>query len=233
MTKLIQEVVLKKDAKKNKQGSYDEFLYLKNIPCVYAQLDKPVNKMNSEEKEYQVTVFVTEEIKDKLEEIGLNKGFAEVGKTKKKKGVNKGKLKYPLDDTYSQFKGMFGFSLAQPEFSKQGNKLSMKVVGMNNKPFTETVEDNEGEMTTRGINIGNGSILTIKCFGYRSEDGELNVRLNTVVVKEHVPYTGGGADEIDDELGLDMNAKTETQEFDDEFGDNEAEEKAPFESDDY
>jgi hypothetical protein len=55
------------------------------------------------------------------------------------------------------------------------------------------VVDKDGKDWDKSKAIGNGSIVTVKCFGYRNQDEQLVVSLNLVMVVEHVPYEGGGA----------------------------------------
>jgi hypothetical protein len=140
-----------------------------------------------------VTVFVDEDTKDKLlDEVMVNKGFALVGKDKTSKPPRR--ITYPLSSQVEEGKvnydivdGMYGFSVAKPEFSKKGNPMSVNVIGADGSPFTE--------------NVGNGSVCTLKLFGYRNQDSQLCVTLDTLQVLEHVPYEGKtAADSVEDDV---------------------------------
>jgi len=161
----------------------------------YAAVHTPKTKYQSTDKEFSLTAFVDEATKDKLlDEVMLNKGFALVGKDKTTKPPRR--IKYPLSKdvdegktNYDVVEGMYGFGLAKPEFSKKGNAMSVNVI------------DKEGQAFTQ--DIGNGSVCTLKLFGYRNPEGQLTVTLDTVQVVEHVPYEskGGDGNVVDDVLG--------------------------------
>ena len=169
-------------------------LYLKNVPVFYPVVHEPKNKYQSQDREYSLTAFVDEATKDKLlDEVMLNKTFAQVGKDKTSKPPRR--IKYPLSSqvedgkiNYDIVDGMFGLSVAKPEFSKAGKKMAVNVIDTEGKAFTE--------------NIGNGSICTLKLFGYRNQDGQLTVTLDTVQVVEHVAYEqkGGNGGVVEDDV---------------------------------
>jgi hypothetical protein len=168
-------------------------LYIKDAVVFYATVHDLKKKYNSEDREYSVTVFVDEDTKDKLlDEVMVNKGFALVGKDKTSKPPRR--IKYPLSSQVEEGKvnydivdGMYGFSVAKPEFSKKGNPMSVNVIGADGSPFTE--------------NVGNGSVCTLKLFGYRNQDSQLCVTLDTLQVLEHVPYEGKtAADSVEDDV---------------------------------
>ena len=160
----------------------------------YPVLHEPKTKYQSQDREYSVTVFVDEETKDKLlDEVMLNKTFAAVGKDKTSKPPRR--IKYPLSSqveegkvNYDVVDGMFGFSVAKPEFSKAGNKMVVNVIDKDGKAFTE--------------NVGNGSVCTLKLFGYKNVEGQLTVTLDTVQVLELVPYEqkGAGSGVVEDDV---------------------------------
>ena len=186
---MTNQAVLKQDTK-NKDFSY---LYFKSVPVIYASVQEPKKKYQSTDKEYAVTIFVTEETKTFLEEdVLLNKTLYKVGVDKNKKR----KIKFPLssqvdsenDMNYDDYKGLYGLSLSLNEKRKNGKTNTLIVVDEAGNPFTDLV--------------GNGSICSIKCFGYRNEDELLVVSLNIVQVLEHVPYEGGSGVIEDDELGI-------------------------------
>lgn len=172
-------------------------VYLLNVPVFFAKVHAPQKKFQSEEKEYGVTVFIDEATKDKLlDEVMVNKTFAQVGKDKTSKPPRR--IKFPLSSqaeegktNYDAVEGMFGFTVAKAEFSKAGKRMFVNVV------------DEAGEKFT--ADIGNGSICSLKLFGYRNQDGQLVVSLDTVKVVKHVPYEGGGSGDgtvSDDILGV-------------------------------
>lgn len=185
-----------------KSGTLETFnVYIKNTPVFYAAVHEPKLKYQSTDKEFSLTSFVDEETKDKLiDEVMLNKTFAKVGKDKTSKPPRR--IKYPLSSqveegkvNYDVVDGLFGFSLAKPEFSKKGNPMSVNVIDAEGNAFTE--------------NVGNGSVCTLKLFGYKNQDGQLTVTLDTVQVIEHIPYEGkSDSDSVDDDvLGVSYKVK--------------------------
>jgi hypothetical protein len=108
--------------------------------------------------------------------------------------VEEGKVNYDV------VKGMHGFTVAKPEFSKKGNKMTVNVIDKDGNAFTD--------------NIGNGSICTLKLFGYKNVEGQLTVTIDTVQVIEHVPYEGKtSSDEVvDDVMGSYKVKKAELKE---------------------
>src|SRR3990172_11735360 len=177
-----------------KSGTLETFnVYIKNTPVFYAAVHEPKLKYQAEEKEFSLTAFVDEDTKDKLlDEVMVNKTFALVGKDKTSKPPRR--IKYPLSSqveegkvNYDVVDGMYGFSLAKPEFSKKGNKMSVNVIDAEGNTFTE--------------NVGNGSVCTLKLFAYRNQDNQLVVTLDTVQVLEHIPYEAkASADSVDDDI---------------------------------
>ncbi len=195
-----------------KSGTLETFnVYILNTPVFYAKVhDVKFKYQSTTDKEYSLTSFVDEETKDKLlDEVMLNKTFAQVGKDKTSKAPRR--IKFPLSSqveegktNYDVVDGMFGFTVAKPEFSKAGNKMSVNVIDKDGKEFT--------------ADIGNGSVCTLKLFGYKNKDDQLTVTLDTVQVIEHVPYENKGGDGSieDDVLGSykvkKVEAKAEEQE---------------------
>lgn len=168
-------------------------VYIKNAVVFYAAVHEPKLKYQSQDKEFSATVFVDEETKDELlDEVMLNKTFALVGKDKTSKPPRR--IKFPLSSqveegkvNYDVVEGMYGFSIAKPEFSKKGNPMSVNVIDTEGNAFTE--------------NVGNGSVCTLKLFGYRNQDNQLVVTLDTLQVVEHVAYEGkGSSDSVDDDV---------------------------------
>lgn len=176
-------------------------IYIKNAVVFYAAVHEAKKKYQSEAKEFSAQVFVDEEAKDKLlDEVMVNKTFAEVGVTKTSKPPRK--IKYMTSEqaeegkvNYDVVKGLWGFNVAKPEFSKKNN------------PMTVNVIDTEGEAFTD--NIGNGSVVNLKLFGYRNQDNQVVVTLDTVQVLEHVPYEQkAAADSVEDDvLGVSYKVK--------------------------
>ena len=188
------EAVLKKEGK-------NEFLYLKGVPVFFAKVLELSKKYQSEEKEYQLTVFVDSETREKLElpvdegGVAINKELKEVGKDRNKKK----QIKYPLESqlkdgkgtAYDLVAGLHGMGLSLNEYTKSGKKSILKVVDSNGKDWDKSKA------------IGNGSKIDIKCFGYRNQDDQLVVFPNLIVVTEHVPYEGGSGGVVtDDVLGV-------------------------------
>ncbi len=164
-----------------KSGTLETFnVYVLNAPVFYAAVHTPKSKYQSTDKEFSLTAFVDEATKDKLlDEVMLNKSFSQVGVTKTSKPPRK--IKFPLSSqveegkgNYDLVDGLWGFNLAKPEFSKKGTAMSVNVIDSEGKAFTD--------------NIGNGSVCTLKLFGYKNQDGQLTVTLDTVQVIEHMPY---------------------------------------------
>lgn len=185
-----------------KSGTLETFnVYILNTPVFYATVHDVKTKYQSQDREFSIQSFVDEETKDKLiDEVMLNKTFAEVGVTKTSKAPRR--IKFPLSSqveegkvNYDVVKGMHGFTVAKPEFSKKGNKMTVNVIDKEGNAFTD--------------NIGNGSICTLKLFGYKNQDGQLTVTLDTVQVVEHIPYEGKtSADSVDDDvLGVSYKVK--------------------------
>jgi hypothetical protein len=176
-------------------------LYIKNATVFYAAVHEPKKKYQAEEKEFSLTAFVDEETKDKLlDEVMVNKTFALVGKDKTSKPPRR--IKYPLSSqveegkvNYDVVDGMYGFTVAKPEFSKKGNLMNVNVIDTEGNAFAE--------------NIGNGSVCTLKLFAYRNQDNQLVVTLDTVQVIEHIPYEGKtAADSVEDDvLGVSYKVK--------------------------
>lgn len=191
---MTKQSIIVKDLPKS-GGLESANLYILNTPVFYAAVHEVKKKFQSDDKEYSLTAFIDEETKDKLlDEVMVNKTFAQVGITKTSKPPRR--IKYPLSSqveggkvNYDAVDGLWGFNVAKPEYSKKGNLMSVNVIDKDGNPFTD--------------NIGNGSICTLKLFGYKNVDGQLVVTLDTVQVIEHVPYEGkSSSDEVvDDVLG--------------------------------
>ena len=204
------EAVLVKEGK-------NEFLYLKNVPVFFAKVLEVVDNYAKDGKEFQFTVFVDSDTREKLElpvdedGIALNKELKEVGKDRKK---NK-QIKYPLESQlkdgkgtpYDDVSGMHGMGLSLNELTKAGKKSILKVVDADGKAWDKTKA------------IGNGSKVHVKCFGYRNVDEQLVVFPNLIVVVEHVPYEGGNSGGMveDSVLGVsvDMSSAYEANDVED------------------
>lgn len=177
-------------------------LYLMDVPVVFAKVQSPVDKhtpqgvpKGSLGKEYGLTAFINEETKTFLEDVAM------VNKTLHKVGVDKNKMrkiKFPLSsqdeqerDTYDAYEGMYGISLTLPSVSKKGKENILTVVDADGSDLKELV--------------GNGSICSIRCWGYRNQDGLLNIQMDIVKVMQHVPYEGGSGGAgmvVDKKLGV-------------------------------
>ena len=193
-----------------KEGKF-EFLYLKNVTVYFAKVLELSKKYQSEDLEYQLTVFVDTETREKLElpvdegGVAINKELKEVGKDRNKKK----QIKYPLESqlkdgkgtAYDMVAGLHGMGLSLNEYTKSGKKSILKVVDSNGKDWDKSKA------------IGNGSKIDIKCFGYRNQDDQLVVFPNLIVVTEHVPYEGGnGGTVTDDVLGVTVDMSTSYEE---------------------
>lgn len=195
-----------------KEGKF-EFLYLKNVTVYFAKVLELSKKYQSEDLEYQLTVFVDTETREKLElpvdegGVAINKELKEVGKDRNKKK----QIKYPLESqlkdgkgtAYDMVAGLHGMGLSLNEYTKSGKKSILKVVDSNGKDWDKSKA------------IGNGSKIDIKCFGYRNQDEQLVVFPNLIVVTEHVPYEGGNGGVVTDNvLGVtvDMSSAYEEEE---------------------
>lgn len=174
-------VILKEDGKFN-------WLYIKNVVMYHARVAEPVDKYKGKdgEQEYNVTVFVDEASKDKLEELDVNKNFFEVDVDTITKGKRKGEVKYS-SETYEGCEGMFGFTISLPSKTKAGKDAFVTVVDAQGKKLDAL--------------IGNGSKGNVKCMVWTNEDEQLNLRLNLLHVLDLVPYEAGGPVE-DDTLGI-------------------------------
>lgn len=193
--------IIVKDLPKN--GQLETLnLYVMGAVVYYPVVHEPKPKYQSQEREFSIVVFVDEEAKDKLlDEVFINKTISEVGKGKTTRPPRR--VKFPLSSQvedgkahYDAAEGLFGFSVARPEFSKKGNLMSVNVIDKDGQPFTE--------------NVGNGSVCNIKMFGYKNQDGQVTVMLDTVQVIEHVPYEGGDGSSgsvEDDVLGVSYKVK--------------------------
>lgn len=168
-------------------------IYIKNAVVFYAAVHTPKKKYQVEEKEFSAQVFVDEEAKDRLlDEVMVNKTFAEVGVTKTSKPPRK--IKFMLSSqaeegkvNYDVVKGLWGFSVAKPEFSKKGNPMSVNVIDLEGEAFTD--------------NIGNGSVVNLKLFGYKNVEGQVVVTLDTVQVVDHIPYESRAvSDSVEDDV---------------------------------
>ena len=168
-------------------------VYIKNAVVFYAAVHEPKLKYQSVDREFSATVFVDEEAKDRLlDEVMVNKSFSQVGITKTSKPPRK--IKYALSSqveegkaNYDLVDGLWGFNIAKPEFSKKGLPMNVNVIDTEGNAFTE--------------NVGNGSVVNLKLFGYKNQDGQLTVTLDTMQVVEHVAYEGkGSSDSVDDDV---------------------------------
>ncbi len=206
----------------------NEFLYLKNVPIFFASILSTKKKYQEEKaREYAMTVFVDTETREKLElptdegGVAINKELKEVGKDRNKKK----KIKFPLEKqlkdgkgtAYDEVNGMHGVSLALNEYTKSGKKSILKVV------------DKDGKNWPKDKLIGNGSVVHVKCFGYRNVDDQLVVFPNLVVIVDHVPYEGGNGTFEDDELGISFDL---TEEYEAQAGEDDQKQESADDDDD-
>lgn len=202
------------------------YLYLKNVPVSYAKVHEPAKKLNSEDKAYQVNVFIDAESMEAIDALGVNKNFAEVNVTKIAKGVNRGKLKYPVKDAEGNdtanapYVGMFA-----AQFSRETVKRDKKTNEIVKEYEPLKVVYPDGELFT--ADVGNGSICTVKIFCYRNSEGMLNTMMDTVVVLDHVEYIKAGGDGYDAELGLTVKSAPKAAVIDPELQSTSGEVSAP------
>lgn len=202
------------------------YLYFKNVPVTYAKIHEPSKKMNSEDKAYQMNVFIDADSMAIVEELGVNKNFSQVGVTKIAKGINRGKIKFAVKDAdgnetaNTPFEGMFATQLGRDCVKRDptSNEIikeyaPLKVVYPDGSPFTS--------------DIGNGSVCSVKVFVYKNSENMLNAMMDTVVVIDHVPYVKAGNDGYDAELGLTIKSAPKAPAIDPELSGEVAEVKAP------
>lgn len=205
----MNQAVLNKDPK----GDF-EYLYLKNVPVVYASVQEPKFKYQSKtEKEYALTAFVNDETRAFLEdEVKINKTLYKVGVDKNKKRVVKYKLSSQQDGdepdtTYDAFEGLNGISLTLNEKKKNGDPATLAVVDSEGIPIDDLV--------------GNGSVCSVKCWGYRNQDDLLVVSLSIVQVHDLVHYEAKAKGPIvDDELGINTSEPASADSPEDNFDDD-------------
>lgn len=234
MTKAANGSVLYKETpKKTPKGLDNIVLYIMNVPCVYASVHEPKENPNSNKKEFSITVFLTEEQREVVEDkLLVNKSFFEVGRDKNKKK----KIKYPLSTqltdeereagkiSYDEFEGRYGVVFSLDELTRQGKPQVVDVVGSDRQPFKDLV--------------GNGSVVSVKLWGYANNDGQYNVRLKMVRVDEHVPYDGGSDDSmvIDDVFGVSYEREVPKPKQKDNYSkesEDEEFDEIPFDADDF
>src|SRR5690606_4959943 len=75
------------------------------------------------------------------------------------------------------------------------NKMVVNVIDKEGNPFTE--------------NVGNGSVVNLKLFGYKNREGQVVVTLDTMQVIKHIPYEAKGAADsiVDDVFGVSYQVK--------------------------
>ena len=202
MSKFKTDVVYKVVNEAKAGGLETGNLYFMNVPVTYAKVLAPAKKYQQDDTAYQLNVFIDAATMTKLEEIGINKEFAEVGVTKIKKGANRGKLKYSTEvEANAPYVEMFAAQLGRDTVKRDKNGAvvkeyaPLKLLDKAGQPFTQEV--------------GNGSICNVKCFAYRNTDGMLVVMVDTVVVVEHVAYSRNDGEVFDDVLGIAI--KTESK----------------------
>lgn len=209
-------VVLKETGKKDHRGRKTYHLYVKNVPCYYATIIEPKLKYESTtEKEYSITVFVDDETREYLEnEIRINKTLCKVGVDRNKKR----KIKYATED-FPLVEGLSGFNLTKNEKTRDGKTM-----------FINVLKKEGGKAVKMTDQVGNGSIVTVKCYATYNDDDLLVAKLDTIVVEEHVPYDGN-SEVHDDELGITYELQF-PDEGDEEEGQTDDDDDVPFDLDD-
>lgn len=191
-TDVIYKITKEKTANSLELG----YIYFTGVPVTYAQVHKPAKMQNSDDTEYQMNIFINEDTMNKVEELGVNKEFAEVGVTKKKKGPNRGKVKYPVEGANENYGGMYAAQLSRKTVKRD------RKTGEVTKTY-DPLKVIDKELTPIKDNIGNGSICNIRAFCYRySGDDMIVMQLDTVQVVDLIPYeSSGGGDGFDEILG--------------------------------
>lgn len=190
-----------------KEAGKFEHVYIMGAVLYFPRLMSPQKKYQSEDRQYSVVAFVDKGVRDKLElpqedgGVFLNKQFYEVGVDKNKKK----RIKYPTSDQneenhFDDVKGMHGVSITAPEFKKNGDKTVVRVV------------DSEGGDWDKDKPIGTGTKANIRMWGYRNEDGQLNVTMDVVQIVEYVEGSGGGGF-VDDVLGVTLGGEPSPENF--------------------
>lgn len=183
------------------------YIYIQDVPVIYAAVQAPKNKYTPDGvpagslgKEYKLTTFVEEDAKEQLEDLMLNKSLFKVGVDKNKKRQVKYKLTSQVKDAeegwespYDPYENLYGVSLTLPEKKKNGTPNVLNIVNASGEQISDL--------------IGNGSVCSIKLFYYTNTDGLKNVQLDTIMVKELVPYEGGSSGGVDDVLGVAIQEK--------------------------
>jgi len=208
--------------KLKEDGKYRN-LYLKDVLLWWAKVHKP-EKDDFGNNQYSVTVFVTEEDKEALEDLAVNKQFAQVDKTKLKKGPNRGQIKFS-SEKYEGTEGMYGFNLTLSAERRDGAKNTPPTVVL----FTgERKEDGSKIHKFLKEPIGNGTKANIRCSVYTTkvDPDALCLNLNLIEVLELVEYQASTSIK-DDEFGISVDlSDAEAEDFDDvpPFDADEAEE---------
>lgn len=172
-------------------------VYVTDCKTAWSFLKTPKPKYGNESvREFTTDLFITDEDRETLEDLMVNKTFAKVGVDKNKKR----KIKYSNED-YPDMVGLNGFKATLNEYKKDGTAQKLDVVikkeDGTNEPFD-------------GI-VGNGSTVSVKLFGYRpNNDPEeaMNLQLKVVQVTDLVEIESNGDYDPtrmqDDVLGIDM-----------------------------
>ena len=164
-----------------------EFLYIKDAVAFYPTLQEPREKWQSTDREYSITLFVDDAAREELEDVvKVNKQLYKVGKDKTKTR----KIKYDLEK-FASVEGLNGLTISLSEFAKSGREQKPIILDANSEKYD-------------GL-VGNGSKVSVKCFGYRNRDDLLVVSLNIVKINELVEYSGGAGQSgkvFDKELGV-------------------------------
>src|SRR5690606_31650365 len=100
-----------------KEGKF-ETVYINKVPVVYTSVQQPKKKYESEDREYTLTAFVSDEDRRILEdEVMLNKQLYKVGVDKNKKR----QIKFTTEK-FGEYEGLSGVTLTCPEFTKDKKK---------------------------------------------------------------------------------------------------------------
>jgi hypothetical protein len=152
-------------------GKTGKQFIIKDVLAYWAKVHTPglKYKTTTNEKEFSMTLVISEDTVDALSDNNLNKAPTSIATQNKKDLKKKGEASYP-----AELEDDFLLKLASPALWPDGKSKVIKVV-MNKEVFTE--------------NIGNGSLVDVICHvGKANDEGLSAVYLESINVKELIEY---------------------------------------------
>ena len=151
-------------------------MILSNVTLMWARLKEPVTNYNEDGKEWQVTAMITEEQKDEMEGLKINKNFK-------------------LDEE----SGLYGVKLTQSQFSRDGKAMSISVVDKYGDDVTASVGNGsvghikifmmEGQGKSKGkTNIRLNAVQVIDLIEYIPEADFTVIAKPEVSITDESPY---------------------------------------------